>query len=980
MASLTISLNNNPGAIEDGPFARSQPGYVPGGGRFAKFADAAAGIAAQENLLKKNYSGLSPIQVIDKYAPGSENAKARNNYIDYIAQRAGVDPQQPIPKEKMSAVAAAIREFETGNRGGFKPSGRTYAGGSVASDPRLKQYSVGAPKPGEAASLEGQLPIAKPGDIDPNVVRSQADQAVSSSNRYSAFLESAIEPLRANAAGVVAKTEAVAATKENLYKDFSMRAQALQEKIIPLQEKRQALLNQQAALDEMNPLERRLKTMFNSDWDPRIIRGRMERIDAQIAGYEESYKELNEIRSGVAALSIDAEAADVDVLNAQTRSVLADAQLLGQVSGAVRQNVSDQLLPMEMQVAELKLSETMRQKVLGTMSLEMANKLYGDAQASPDGTVEVDGVKFTAGELQQVAGNLKRVDLSLRSMEHSYAVQDIQTASLLEDDVIEHLTVEQIQEALKNGGKYKGQQLSVVKLANAMQAVNQVRANQVDEVVLNTATGQAGNMLKSFGSFIRDTGRRSVDMFGSTPNELSSTANFVATQIAGWQKGFEQAKAQGIDREYVARTAAQLQGWQKQYDDAVISVAKKWGGGKAPLVAVADAWLRGNPLSGEAAIEGLKSIARTGAPAGSKMSGPVLQAVQVAQSIVRDWDSPADAKSGDALSFILDKEGKKDEKDLNRRLQQAVSAVYADALTDNLLNSLPDIARNVRDPANPGKPHPFSAVSRDDFIASVRHGDQEGYGKIASDLGLPNGQVAQRMIAEGIDGATWQAVKKEKGLTDGAFAEIFESLQAVQMSATLQALDASASARPGFSPARAYVELLNSQEALNQVDTIVAGYGKSNFGAFLVSSSAGGGYRDSWAGYAQSMSSVYTQLHSTSLRDRISQQRKIGGDPYVRMNAVLRAANLTANESTLLINAIRPLAKLNTTPDHAYLADKALFGMPQERNMQNFDMLSEIVRNHKFENPQVEAVRKKAAREWDAMQAVVGNVLDSLGD
>lgn len=45
--------NNNPGNMEDGKFAKSQPGYVGSDGRFAKFATAAQGAAAQEALLGK---------------------------------------------------------------------------------------------------------------------------------------------------------------------------------------------------------------------------------------------------------------------------------------------------------------------------------------------------------------------------------------------------------------------------------------------------------------------------------------------------------------------------------------------------------------------------------------------------------------------------------------------------------------------------------------------------------------------------------------------------------------------------------------------------------------------------------------------------------------------------------------------------------------------------------------------------------------
>lgn len=45
--------NNNPGNIQDGAFAKSQPGYAGSDGRFAKFDSAAQGDAAQQALLGK---------------------------------------------------------------------------------------------------------------------------------------------------------------------------------------------------------------------------------------------------------------------------------------------------------------------------------------------------------------------------------------------------------------------------------------------------------------------------------------------------------------------------------------------------------------------------------------------------------------------------------------------------------------------------------------------------------------------------------------------------------------------------------------------------------------------------------------------------------------------------------------------------------------------------------------------------------------
>jgi hypothetical protein len=118
---VATALQTNPGAIRDGAFARSQPGYAGASGGFATFNTPQEGAAAQENLLAKDYvgSGINTVnKIIDKYTPASkENPEAnRNNYKNYVAGKLGINLNAPITASQVPALAAAMREFETGQR------------------------------------------------------------------------------------------------------------------------------------------------------------------------------------------------------------------------------------------------------------------------------------------------------------------------------------------------------------------------------------------------------------------------------------------------------------------------------------------------------------------------------------------------------------------------------------------------------------------------------------------------------------------------------------------------------------------------------------------------------------------------------------------------------------------------------------------------------------------------------------------------
>lgn len=127
--------NNNPGNIEDGPFARSLPGYAGSDGRFAIFNDLSSGEGAQTRLLgsyvQRGFD--TPAEIINRWAPPSDN-NPTGAYINYVARRAGIGPNDRVTEDKIPLIAQAIREFENGSRSpsnGASSAPATSAGGGV---------------------------------------------------------------------------------------------------------------------------------------------------------------------------------------------------------------------------------------------------------------------------------------------------------------------------------------------------------------------------------------------------------------------------------------------------------------------------------------------------------------------------------------------------------------------------------------------------------------------------------------------------------------------------------------------------------------------------------------------------------------------------------------------------------------------------------------------------------------------------------
>lgn len=157
--------NANPGNIEDGPFARSQPGYAGSDGRFARFDSPEAGQAAQVALLQSyGKRGLNTVQgIVGRWAPESDGNNV-GNYANFVAQKLGVSPDQPIDMNDAATVqklAQAMGTFEgagassrgpsSGPRvvvdaetatGGATPPGLTKIGEGVWEDPVGRKYQA----------------------------------------------------------------------------------------------------------------------------------------------------------------------------------------------------------------------------------------------------------------------------------------------------------------------------------------------------------------------------------------------------------------------------------------------------------------------------------------------------------------------------------------------------------------------------------------------------------------------------------------------------------------------------------------------------------------------------------------------------------------------------------------------------------------------------------------------------------------------
>jgi len=166
---------------------------------FQQFATPEEGIsAADKNLKAYGDKGINTLRgVISRWAPPSENNT--NTYIDTVAKRIGLDPDQKIDLSdpvQRHVISGAMFTVEKGSKNLFKPGQQAAAAAAqttqpVSSDPLENYFSGKAPvaaqppaqppaQPGQTAAAPAPAP-AIPGQAPPSRI---ADIASQTFNRY----------------------------------------------------------------------------------------------------------------------------------------------------------------------------------------------------------------------------------------------------------------------------------------------------------------------------------------------------------------------------------------------------------------------------------------------------------------------------------------------------------------------------------------------------------------------------------------------------------------------------------------------------------------------------------------------------------------------------------------------------------------------------------------------------------------------------
>lgn len=994
----SADLTRNAGAIKDGPFAKSQPGYQGNDGKgFAVFKSDADAHNAHASLLRTGgYKDKTPAQIVQRYAPpGPENSEASvRNYIGYVSTRAGIDPDKPVPPEKMAAFAAAQREFETGKRPPiqFKPYGGAVAkagggnnagvkGGSTGATPQT--ISVEIPDVSTiAATAAEQAAMGKPYEgvqnpNDPTIVPSLQGSLKKEGEKLS-FAESVLQRVTAesqqNRTGLVEDLKATVAEKASIADQIKADAMRLAEAAKPGWERREALGNQLLKVNRMNPLEQGLRSIFDPNYDRQAIR-------AEIRGEEEGLRVLDQVFSErqkhgqtLAAIATGRYVDQEALVNLLNQNGGEDVRLALQAFSLASQQTDTLLSGLKADGALMQARAAARADVLSGLTVGQINSGLAQAQASTDGTVTIQGIPIRAGELQEVQARVQQQSLQIANTKIAIQQGNIEVADANKKAVLKTMTEADAKAAIAANGVFNGIQFDVTELAARLQEVGQAKGVIAGQQAVESAPGIASSIWTQVASTQDIQAARFTALFGTVPGDMTAFAQTINAQATQYKKGYEEAKALGIEVEYAANQLPQLQALIKQQQGIVDTVVNRWAGGNADLKALGSAWMTGQPVNSETAVKGLIHFARNGIPAGTKFTGPAAQMLRVIKEELAVKPATSAAGQMTIKDLASASSGKESEKELIQRVQARLGEEYNGTMGLELYHSIPAIAKDMK--------APFSRITGQQWEDATNHGDAEGARSMGESLGM-SGDDFVTMLKQGPGGGLWQARVKGLQGAQANFSFWQDSLTTAQMQSTMAYLDSHAAAA-GFVPSYELRKVTSSPNFLNNASRGEKSSANGTFGGFLANAAGGSNFLQNAEAQGSQWGRAYEAYNRSATNRRISQISSMNNDPIARADYILKMIpGLAPVQEQLLLGQIKRIAREvdragPLDPRHGTPEQQSTPGMGRFAGVNR--TIDSFIQSGDSEDPSVKAALGVVRKQWGLVAPLITQANDRLAE
>lgn len=949
--------NNNPGNLEASDWTKSQPGYKGSDGRFAIFETAEHGRRAQERLLRegRKYRGKSVVGILESYAPRSDNRASFNNYVGYVAARAGIDPTQPVPSEKVSAVAAAMREFETGKtqKIQFKPYGGNMAGGGSAGmgvinngDFLAGLESVLGPETASsqnvtqnAATIFGSdAEMAKRGQAVEGVLNQQG-QAID-------VLDQVMQA--AHAVQVQAMTQQVEDTSA-ISREIVDGVTELKNKVKPIFEARGRIADQLDKLNTMNPLERGIRGIFDLNYSAKYLEGQLDNFDRTLQARAADFDYLGKLHSTALGEIERRYNLDTALPNLAVKQAEEDLGIVGmrltQTAGLLG-NLKDQISGESMLIqAKAQARGDMMNRLDTPTLIDLMTKANQNG-----GIIQYNGVEFSHKELRDQIQTNEQRNLQIEAYKMSIANQRMDIADKYATNIARSLGKEQLEEAIANGGNYNGVQIPMDVLTSLYQtaiAQGELQAQQItSQLPASLALSTATDAL----NFATGLQNRATAVFG--PKATAGSATYLNRGADLIRKLVQATQTPGTPSEVITALTQQIQKNSQEFQAHIDSVTLRAVGNDKKAAGFMQSFLMGTPMGQGSSVEAITYFALKGnLPAGIQMNPEARQIFAKAQQLVEQHrvnPNTQKARTEAELQTIV-----------TRELTQAASQMVGVARFKRLWDDLPSVAKKTG--------HPLGKIDSQQWQQMLKSAEFDAAKAVARAINTGHDNVL-RMYRTGKPLGDTQEDKELFAL----FEKASGTFNAVEQMSLAESLDSLPQATTGRRNSSVLADFLGSPQMMGAAETYTKAVGQNSFADYLVNPLAAGALESNIVSTREDL--LTTQSSISAARRQAAREQPYGmmTQPVARATVILSSIDGIGSEGAqALAPTIRNiveefrggqgwakgLPKASQLPAGQQLSPNAI--MVHEDNV-IYNRLASI----KFQDPRLETYRKLAVKGW----------------
>lgn len=971
--------NNNPGNLEASPWTRKQPGFVRSDGRFAIFDTHENGIRAQETLLRSNYFGKSGTTTVDalisRYGndPGTKDDVSVSNYKKYVAAKLGVGVGDPITKDKVRQLAQAMREFETGNRSGG--GGNQQMAGNKVPQINVQGSSVPGPsgRPNTGVNNQSNRIMNSGGTIE-----SQQRAVESKAANAGAVLDNYLGVLGETQAAKVAETQKFVESARGINQEMTNATKDLQRRVQPIFAARQRVLDQAAAIQEMSPIARSIRGFFDLNYSEDYLMSTSQKLGAIVNENAQMYSVMQ-------GLHADAIEQNDRLMQINTTLPRLNQELAGElVKGAEMQlqmattNLGITMEGVQNEVQMISAQNTARNDILSRIDGPTATALLGQAEQN-GGVVSFNGVELSGQELRERGMQIEGYDIANKNARMALAAGEADLADKNAARMLDYMTDAQVEAAIANGGVQDGVQIAPGLLTEEKNK-RVARAVQAAEADAFVATPMAAAKEAMQSAQLNEQIMRKADsIFG--PGAVADESIAFSTQITELSTKLQEMQRRGASGAEMGVIRAQLQQARKGFQDSVLAKVTRLVGNDTTGAAYVTSYLMGDqPTPGASADMMVHFAMRGGLPAAMESSAlgqnAMASVMSTIESVQNELGPNGARRFGDPVKAA---------REAARRLANPKTpegAALRSATTglryQSTFSNLPSLAKSRE-----GTPlHPFGKIESSAFAQASRRADSDGYGEIAMELGIKPAQLVALQSGKTVEGIDAKVAAQAASPTTSA------RIAAAQQRALVTQLDQMPRVSPNMSNGAVLLDFLESPTAQRQIISVDGLTQNGGIGDWMAGNASRGGLLSEFSGYTQGLRAAVDESEQEVRGQAARLARGYRNDPIRRTATILTSAGLNRGDMIALTSAIGPMLPTGTPQQQEALkvgqrmdAGNRAMGTEGYRTdlaRMQLQAIDNIILNHKFEDPNLERIRRRAATDWQNHSRAADNMIDAL--